>query len=88
MWQPKPGTPLAVLAPVSSGWMGILEHKAGEKVHPVGHRLPTYKECVKHNGRDLGHLEVMRARVRARGSGLGHVESRERLTPPPSSLWT
>lgn len=39
--------------------MGILEHKAGEKIHPVGHRLPTYKECVKHNGRDLGHLEVI-----------------------------
>jgi len=53
----QPGKPLALIAPISSGWMGCLETKPGEQLPAVGHRLPTYKECVAQNGRDLGHLE-------------------------------
>ena len=37
--------------------MGIIETKPGGELPQIGHRLPSYKECIKMTGRDMGHME-------------------------------
>jgi len=56
-FSPEPGKPIAIIAPISPHWTGILETPAGEEPPPLGTRLPTYKECIAMTGRDLGHCE-------------------------------
>jgi len=53
----SPGKPLALLAPISPQWMGIIETQPGGEVPLLGHRLPSYKECIDITGRDLGNVE-------------------------------
>ena len=55
LWQP--GKPLSMIAPISPKWMGIIETKPGGEIPEIGHRLPSYKECIKMTGRDMGHME-------------------------------
>lgn len=53
----SPGKPLSLIAPISPKWMGIIETKPGGELPQIGHRLPSYKECIKMTGRDMGHME-------------------------------
>lgn len=53
----EPGKPLAMLAPITPAWCGIIETRPGEKAPELGHRFPSYKECIEKTGYDLGYVE-------------------------------
>lgn len=53
----EPSRPMGVSCVVDPSWLAILETPRGQRPPALGSSLPSYKECVERNGRNLGALE-------------------------------